>query len=278
MDWSNILSGFIGAAGAIGVYYLGTSRDRKRERKSESEKDFATLAYLKVSLEKTMETLDLYIKVLDKFVKDIKDNPIVFPEADYYAFPYAERLSKKVDQNNVFIAIRNKYELEDAVKIFTNIYRIIDNINYLIPAVYVEQGKAIEEDFIRKKEYKSIVGICMDDIARLGLTSNQKYTITFKEDVLRILEKFTHKEKWGNLNYYQENFVEDLKGLLIKIGIDEKLDLINMLGKLRSATTIYEFIKDQNTHHSKLIFRYKEQLSELLKSLHDVLTKLEDGS
>ncbi len=269
---SNLLSGLIGAGSAIGVFYLQTAHDKKVERRKQNEKDSSTIEYLKISLEKTHKTIEEYIAILKNFNTDITKDPLRFPNADYLLFPYAERLAKKVDQNDIFFALRNKFNKEDAIKYYSIIYSVVDYIVSSLPEIYQIQDRAIEQDMARKLKYKQIVEKNIDVIATTGLRHEGKFGPRFSEDISSLLTSFfSERQDNTDFSYYQNNFVDKLKTYIIE---KKQLELIEIATELKHATQIFESIKQHNLHHSKIIERFINQFQQSYDNLQPVIVNI----
>lgn len=273
--FANLVSSFIGAAAAIGVYYLGVRHDLDKRNQIEKEKNSSLIDYLKLSVKVTLSDLRAYVIELKKYIREIEENPLEITSFDSIHFAYVEKLYHKVDQNEILIAFRSRFAVEEAIRLFTYTFSSIDYLYSTIPMIMKQQEQAIEKDLGRRHQYKKIVESFIEQTALIHTTTGKKYGDAFINEIRKIMIDFYRDLPANNtIKFHQEKIISVLPRYLSEQYSDFS-ELVSLAMEGSRATIVYADIVSNNKHHANAINRFVDELEKVATRLKEVCLKLD---
>lgn len=266
--WENlfvaVIGAFVGFGGALLIFWIGIRKNRKEDQHKADIYLINRLEFLCLLLEGVLKNSKLQIENYIKQAKEINRNPYKICPVSILASNQIPRL-QAIDSQDLYIGFR--YLFEDTAKVRDLYNQFFYQIDFLEKSL----------DQLMQASINNIKGIAIDQ-ETMRVSVNRLYSDFpryFKDQKLKplLLEQLVEFNSYigtGELDIkkFHEKFLIPLFLKVSKIETEDQENQNNLLGSIRSVTTIIEHFKDNNKDYADTdALVVKKDLAECLEKL-----------
>ncbi|HTB06479.1 MAG TPA: hypothetical protein VK806_05950 [Bacteroidia bacterium] len=279
--WRSLLGAFIGSATSLTVFYLGTWREKRKERRIKAENDLNTLKYFELLLKNAISFAEKQRDAYQEHSKSLKEKPLEYNLLRIIVVDDLFRLLNKFNHERIFHAYVNRFGNDEThIGRFQKIFSKLDFLYRVYEAANKLQEEYIEDLTKKMIDYKDIGEEQTLVYAAIVTGSIKKQNPEFEKDafyiMLNTLGMTYHKNAPSpkTIKYLQEKFIDPLKVSIMQNFKDNE-DAMKLAYNCRKATWLYnDIIKRSESmadNFNEEYLRYKEAIDELKGVSNDLI-------
>lgn len=272
-----IAGAFVGAVGAIYVFYRQIKHDKQKEIEKKIEEQKENNFYLYSLIQAATSKVKQQRESLKIFYEEIDKNPTEIPLISLTPMQDLKRLAKVVDKETYYYSFLEEFgKTKESADKYRKITVSVDYLDAAIIQMEEILWKGLQFDRERKLAYKEAFENGMNsavEIAKQLEKTNPKFSNTIF-NYTTLYHKATQKQQ-SDFNFIQDNYVNPLKKELVA-GYSNLPEARQILTNLKQLTLIFFNITQNNLRHTEPFKEFYERFEKALDTIEENAKELKE--